>query len=80
MTFTYNSQMVGKKDCQELAICIINAAGNPIDFATHKLTENQSLDFISAKKGAHLFGVKGWNLDPADHYSGYAEKTVEDLG
>ena len=74
MTFTYNSQIVGQSRFQELAICIINASGNPIDFASHKLTKSESLDFSSAKKGAHLFGVKGWVLDPADHYSGYAEK------
>jgi hypothetical protein len=74
MTFTYNSQIIGKNGSQELAICIINSSGNPIEFASHKLTKQQSLDFASAKKGAHLFGIKGWILDPADHYSGYAEK------
>jgi hypothetical protein len=29
---------------------------------------------ICARKGAHDFGIKGWNLDPADQYQGYAVK------
>jgi hypothetical protein len=74
MTFTYNSQIMGSKGFQELMICILSGNGNPIDSFCHKLTKKQVLEIISAKKGAHHFGIKGWTLDPADHYQGYAEK------
>jgi len=79
-THRYNSQIMGSKGFQELMICILNGSGNPIDSFSHKLTEKQAFDIISAKKGAHHFGIKGWILDPADHYQGYAEKVLEDLG
>jgi hypothetical protein len=78
MSFRYNSKVRGNKNCQEFMVTILNGRGNPVDFFTHSLTEKQLLEINEEKMGAHNFGVKGWSLDPANQYEGYAEKEKGD--
>jgi hypothetical protein len=77
MIFRYDSKIIGPNGYKELMIAILNDQDNPVDSCCHKLDSPQIFDFTSANTGAHDFGVKGWKLDPADHYSGYAEKVHE---
>lgn len=55
-------------------VTILNGRGNPVDSFTHRLTKKQLKQIDKEEIGAHHFGVKGWSLDPANQYEGYAEK------
>ena len=57
-------------------VTILNRDGNPIDSFNHKITKKQQNEVHEATLGAHNFGVKGWSLDPANEYEGYAEKNT----
>lgn len=74
MSFRYNSRVMGNKNSQEFMVTILNGRGNPVDSFTHRLTKKQLKQIDKEEIGAHHFGVKGWSLDPANQYEGYAEK------
>ena len=77
--YTYYSKVIEVKralDQRALAItiAIIKSNGNTVASQTHKVTPSRAYMFECGEMGADELGVKGWILDPADHYSGYAEK------
>lgn len=72
MSFRYDSRVIGPNGYKELMIAVLNGQDNPIDSCLHKLDSPDIYDIESAETGAHNFGIKGWELDPADQYQGYA--------
>lgn len=72
--YTYDSKIIGPNGYKELMVAVLNEDGNPIDSCCYKVDSPQIHDLMSASKGAHDFGIKGWTLDPADQYQGYAVK------
>ena len=74
MSFRYDSRIIGPNGYKELMVVVLNKQDNPIDSGCYKIDSPQIHDLMSAKKGAHDFGIKGWSLDPADQYQGYATK------
>ena len=77
-TYTYNSKIIGPNGYKELMVVVLNDKGNPIDSCCYKLDSPEIHDLMVAETGAHNFGVKGWSLDPANQYEGYAEKEKGD--
>ena len=76
MSFRYDSRIIGPNGYKELMIAVLNEQDNPIDSCFHKLDSPDIYDIESAETGAHNFGIKGWELDPADQYQGYAIKQI----
>jgi hypothetical protein len=74
MSFMYDSRVIGPKGYQELMVVILNKEKNPIDSCCYS---PQVHDLMSAKKGAHDFGIKGWKLEPDDQYQGFANKIIK---
>ncbi len=72
--YTYDSKIIGPNGYKELMVAVLNNKGNPIDSCCYKIDSPEVHDLICARKGAHDFGIKGWVLDPADQYQGYAVK------
>ena len=77
MSFMYDSRVIGPKGYQELMVVILNKEKNPIDSCCYKIDSPPVHDLISAKKGAHYFGIKGWKLEPDDQYQGFANKIIK---
>jgi len=77
MSFMYDSRVIGPKGYQELMVVILNKEKNPIDSCCYKIDSPQVYDLMSAKKGAHDFGIKGWKLEPSDQYQGFANKVIK---
>lgn len=74
MSFRYDSRVIGPNGYKELMVVVLNKEDNPIDSCCYKIDSPQVHDLMCARKGAHDFGIKGWTLDPADQYQGYATK------
>ena len=74
MSFRYDSRIIGLNGYKELMVVVLNKEDNPIDSCYHRLDSPDIHDIMTAETGAHKFGIKGWVLDPADQYQGYAEK------
>ena len=77
--YTYYSKAVEVKRAlgqraTAITIAILKSNGNTVDSQTHKVAPSKVELFENGDMGADELGVKGWILDPADHYSGYAEK------
>jgi len=77
MNCRYNSQIVGDNGYRELMIVILNERDNPVDSCCHRLDSPEIYDLTSGEIGAHKFGIKGWELDPANQYQGYATKQID---
>ena len=80
--YTYYSKAVEVKRAlgqrvPAITIAILKSNGNTVDSQTHKVTPSKVESFENGDMGADELGVKGWILDPAGDYSGYAEKDVE---
>ena len=80
--YTYYSKAVEVKRAlgqrvPAITIAILKSNGNTVDSQTHKVTPSKVELFENGDMGADELGVKGWILDPADHYSGYGEKDPE---
>jgi len=76
MSCRYDSRIIGPNGYKELMIAVLNEKDNPIDSCCHKLDSPEIHDLMRGDTGAHNFGVKGWKLDPADQYQGYAIKQI----
>ena len=76
--YTYYSKAVEVKRAlgqrvPAITIAILKSNGNTVASQTHKVTPSKVESFENGDMGADELGVKGWILDPADHYSGYAD-------
>jgi|TARA_R110001592_G_scaffold149516_1_gene375028 hypothetical protein len=76
MSCRYDSRIIGANGYKELMIAVLNERDNPIDSCCHKLDSPEIHDLMRGEIGAHKFGIKGWELDPADQYRGYATKQI----